>query len=49
VSGGELALDADLVAGVLGDPRGAPSLHSCNVELRQRHRVIRREVFGLRC
>jgi hypothetical protein len=31
VSRGDLALDADLVAGVLGHPRGAPPLHSCDV------------------
>ncbi len=28
---GDLALDADLVAGVLGNPRGAPSLDPCDV------------------
>ncbi|WP_445187292.1 alkaline phosphatase family protein [Pseudonocardia sp. Cha107L01] len=38
MSRGELALDADLVAGVLGNPRGAPPLYSCNVQLGQRHR-----------
>lgn len=31
VSGGDLALDADLVAGVFGHPRCAPPLHSCDV------------------
>jgi hypothetical protein len=28
---GNLALDADLVAGVVGHPRGAPALHLCDV------------------
>ena len=32
VSCGDLALDADLVAGVFGHPRGAPSPHSCDVQ-----------------
>src|SRR5258707_5394753 len=31
VSRGDLALDADLVAGVFGHPHGAPLLHSCDV------------------
>ncbi len=31
VSRGDLALDADLVGGVSGHPRGAPPLHSCDV------------------
>jgi len=36
---GELALDADLVAGVLGYPSGAPSLYSCDVQFWQGHPV----------
>ena len=29
---GDLALGADLVAGSFGHPRGAPALHSCDVQ-----------------
>jgi hypothetical protein len=32
---GDLALDAVLVAGVFGHPRGVPPLHSCDIQLRQ--------------
>jgi hypothetical protein len=37
VSGCDVALDADLVAGVLGHPGGAPVLYSRDVGFRSRH------------
>ena len=49
VSWGDLALDSDLVAGVLGHPCGAPPLHSCDVQFRQGHRFTSRPGSGLRC
>jgi hypothetical protein len=42
VSWGDLAYDADLMAGVLGHPHGAPPLHSCDIGLRQGHRITSR-------
>jgi len=48
VSWGDLAFDADLVAGVLGHPHSAPPLHSCHVQLRQGHRITSRLVSGSR-
>ena len=49
VSWGELAFDADLVAGVRGHPRSAPPLHSCDIQLGQCHRITSHLEFGLRC
>ena len=37
VSWGDFALDADLVTGVFGHPRGGPPLHSCDIQFRQGH------------
>jgi len=45
VSRGDLALDADLVAGVFGHPRGAPLLHSSDLYLGQGHRITSRQEF----
>lgn len=37
VAWGVLALDAHLVASVLGDPCGAPSLYACNIQFGESH------------
>jgi hypothetical protein len=40
---GELTLDADLVAGVFGHPRGAPALNSCDVQFWYGHGITGRQ------